>query len=113
MSRRNDKKTQKTIAKKRINQLFILAENNALEGRLNLSNRYVEIARNLSMKYLVPIPIEYKRRFCKHCYSYLLPYVNSRVRIHHGKIIIFCYKCKKHTRIPIKKKDYVSSAMLK
>jgi len=97
------KKTQKTIANRRINQLFSLAEQNALTGKLNLANRYVELARKISMRHLVPIPKEYKRRFCKHCYSYLLPDSNSRVRIHRGKLIIYCFNCKKFTRIPLKK----------
>ncbi len=115
MARRQriDKKTQKTIAKRRIRKLFVLAEKNALEGKLSLSSRYVEIARHISMKCLVPIPKEYKRRFCKHCYNYLLPHVNCRVRIHRGKIVIFCNNCKKYTRIPIKNKCEKSSAILK
>ena len=87
--RRNiDKKIQKTIASGRIKKLFTLAEKYALDGELNLSNRYVYISRKISMKYLVPIPLEYKRRFCKHCYKYLLPNVNSRFRIKKGKMIM-------------------------
>jgi len=115
MAKRNtrDKKLQKTIAKKRISKLFYMAEQNALDGKLNLADRYVEIARRISMRCLVPIPLEYKRRFCKHCYSYLLPHVNCRVRIHRGKIVIFCNNCKKYTRIPIKNKSKKPSAMLK
>jgi len=97
-----DKKIQNTIAKKRINKLFLMAENKALSGNITLANRYVEIARKISMRYLVPMPREYKRRFCKHCYHYLLPHVNSRVRIHRGKLITYCHHCKKYTRIPLK-----------
>ena len=103
MGKRNskDKKIQKTIAKKRVVKLFELAEQNALSGKLKLANRYVEIARKISMRYLVPIPKEHKIRFCKHCYSYLLPNINSRVRINDGKIVIYCNNCKKYTRIPL------------
>ncbi|MDH7516750.1 MAG: hypothetical protein QHH19_00105 [Candidatus Thermoplasmatota archaeon] len=93
-----DKKTQKTIARSRINHLFILAEKYALSGRLNLANRYVDLARKISMRYLVPIPKEFKRCFCKHCYQYMLPNVTCRVRIHRGKLITFCNHCKKYTR---------------
>lgn len=99
------KNIQKSIAKNRINKLFIMAEQSACQGRLNLASRYVEIARKISMKYLVPIPYEYKRCFCKHCYSYLLPSVNSTFRINKGKIIIFCKNCKKYTRLPFKNKS--------
>ncbi len=98
-----DKKYKKIIAKRRINRLFELAEQNALSNRLHLSDRYIELARKISMRYLIPIPKEYKRRFCKHCYSYLLPHVTGRIRINRGKIIIYCYNCKKFTRILLKK----------
>jgi len=97
-----DKKIQKTIARNRINQLFLLAEKYALSGRLNLANRYVDLARKISMRYLVPMPKEFKRRFCKHCYQYLLPHVTCRIRIHRGKLVIYCHNCKKYTRIPTK-----------
>lgn len=105
MSKRTskDKKTQKIIAQKRINKLFYLAEQKALSDNLNLANRYVEIARKISMRYLLPMPTEFKRRFCKHCYSYLLPGSNCRIRIHRSKLIIYCDNCKKYTRIPINK----------
>ena len=108
-----DKKIQKTIALRRIRRLFSLAEQYALSGRLNLSDRYVEIARKISMRYLVPIPREYKRRFCKHCYKYLLPSVSCRFRIHRGKLVIYCHNCKRYTRIPLKNIGKNSSAMLK
>jgi len=98
-----DKNIQKTVAKNRINKLFLMAEQCALTGKLHLANRYVEIARKLSMRYLVPLPREFKSRFCKHCYCYLLPDVTSRVRFHRGKIVIYCNNCQKYTRIPLKK----------
>jgi len=97
-----EKKIQKTIAKNRISKLFCIAEINALHGKFALADRYVHIARKISMKYLVKIPDRFKRSFCKHCYSYLLPGSTCRVRIVNGKIKIFCFKCKKYTRIPLK-----------
>jgi len=97
-----DKKIHSQIALKRINRLFLMAENKALSGNLLIANRYVSIARKLSMKYLVPIPKEYKHRFCKHCYYFLLPYLNSRFRVTRSKLVIYCYNCKKYTRIPLK-----------
>jgi ribonuclease P protein subunit RPR2 len=60
------------------------------------------LARTISMRYLVPLPPEYKRRFCTHCYGYLLPSVTCRVRIHRGMIITYCHKCKHHSRIPLR-----------
>ena len=104
MSKKNlkDKKFQKTIAKKRIKKLFYIAEQKALSNNFNLANRYVEIARKISMRYQLSMPTEYKRRFCKHCYQYLLPDSNCRIRIHRGRLVIYCDNCKKYTRIPLK-----------
>jgi ribonuclease P protein subunit RPR2 len=97
-----NKKNQKMIAKQRINKLFELADRNALSDRLFFSDKYVKLARKISMRYLVKIPREHRRKFCKHCYSYLLPPLTSRIRIHRGKVIIYCNNCKKYTRIPLK-----------
>ena len=100
--RRISKTEQKKIAGRRINRLFRLAEKNALKGEIRLSNRYVELARKISMKNLTPIPKSFKRRFCKYCYSYLLPTITCRVRISRGKVIVFCNNCKKYNRIHFK-----------
>ena len=104
MSRKRveQKKVHKHIAQHRITYLFSLAEEYALQGKLGLANRYVSLARRISMKYLVPIPPEYKRRFCTHCYSYALPGVTCRVRIHRSMIITYCCSCKKLSRIPLR-----------
>ena len=92
---------QKKIAKIRINKLFYLAEKKALLKQFDLANRYVKIARKISMRYLVSIPSYYKRRFCKHCYSYLLPGENCRIRINKGKIVVYCANCKTTSRFVI------------
>jgi ribonuclease P protein subunit RPR2 len=97
-----NKKIQKNIAKNRILNLFNLAEQKALSGNFNLANRYVQVARKISMRHLVTIPNEFKRRFCKHCYQYLLPDNNCRIRLHRGRLIIHCHNCKKFSRIPLK-----------
>ena len=99
------KNKQKQIALKRIEGLFELAYNKALNKNFKLADRYVCIARKISMKYLVSIPNKYKRCFCKHCYCYIFPNVNSRFRIKNGKIVIFCNNCEKFTRIPFKYKN--------
>lgn len=106
------KKIQNNIAKDRIIQLFLMAEKMAFLGDLNLANRYVDIARKISMRFKVKIPKEFKRRFCKNCYSYLLPGSNCRIRINQGKLIIYCYNCEKYTRFIFKNNEQ-SSARLK
>ena len=99
--RAEQKKMYKHVARHRIRYLFSLAENCALQGQLNEADRYVTLARRLSMKYLVPIPSEYKRRFCTHCYRYILPGVTCRVRIHRGMIITYCCSCNNVSRMPL------------
>jgi ribonuclease P protein subunit RPR2 len=99
-----NKKIQKKISKIRINKLFTIAELRALSGNLNLADRYVKIARKISMRHKVTISKENKLRICKHCYCYLLPDSNCRIRIHRGKLIVFCFSCNKYTRHPLKSK---------
>jgi ribonuclease P protein subunit RPR2 len=100
--KKRDKKIQKIIVNKRINKLFSMAEQRALSGNLILADRYVKIARKLAMRNLVQITREHKRRFCKHCYCYLLPHVTCRIRIHKGKLVVYCYNCEKYIRFPLK-----------
>ena len=97
------KRKQKEIAKQRIKQLF---EQAAVQfpNNKSLANRYVTLARKVAMKLRMRMPRELKRRYCKHCYKYLQPGNNARVRTQNGKVIISCFECKKFTRIPITKK---------
>ncbi|MEF8847670.1 MAG: ribonuclease P [Candidatus Thermoplasmatota archaeon] len=104
MARRN-KAEEKKIAKQRIDRLFQLAEKKAKQDTIHLADRYVEIARKISMKYLVKMPRKYKRRYCKHCYSYFYPNRTCRIRIYRGRVIYYCYNCKKFTRIPLNQKE--------
>ena len=89
------------IARERIKILFEQADK-IFKKSPKLSNRYVELARKIAMKVNYRLPKYLKRKFCKHCYSYLKPGVNSRIRIHKNKVIIYCKDCKKYTRIPLK-----------
>lgn len=93
-------KEAKLIAKKRIYTLFEKADEKFDTDR-QLANRYVALARKLSMKYKVSIPSGLKRKFCKHCYSYLKPGVNLRVRTHDGKLVYYCLECKRFWRMPL------------
>ncbi|MEM4259875.1 MAG: ribonuclease P protein component 4 [Candidatus Woesearchaeota archaeon] len=105
MKKKHSKKTDKQlkIAEERIVELFSLAEN-GFKNNPALSNRYITLARKISMKYKVKIPAELKRRFCKYCYSYLFPGINCRVRLNNDKIIYTCFKCKNFIRFPYKKR---------
>lgn len=97
------KKLQQEIAQERIQSLFQQAENRFSTHR-DLSHRYVSLARKIAMKVKTQIPKELKRKYCAHCYKFLMPGVNSRIRTRNGKIIISCFECKKFTRIPLRRK---------
>ena len=104
IKRRYQKKAQenKEIALERIKTLFKEARA-VFKKDPRLANRYVRLARELSMKYKVPIPANLKRKFCKHCYHYLMPSVNLRVRTRQGKTVYYCMDCKKYMRFPYKR----------
>ena len=67
------------------------------------ANRYVELARKISMKFKIKIKPSLKRRFCKHCYNYLMPGENCRIRTKEGKVIYYCRDCKKYMRFVVRK----------
>ena len=96
-------KKQKEIALERIKILFEEAKL-AFKEDPALSNRYVHLARKLAMRYKIRIPKEFKRKYCKHCYSYLKPPYNARVRIQNKKVVYTCYNCRKFMRFPLIKK---------
>ena len=65
-----------------------------------LANRYVALARRIAMKLKARIRPELRRRFCRHCYAYLKPGVNLRVRTTGGHVTYYCLDCKKFMRFP-------------
>lgn len=89
------------IAVERIAVLFQEADNT---NDPTLADRYVFLARKLSMKYKVKLTSGQKRRFCKHCYCYLKPGRNCRVRLQGRKLIYYCGNCKRQYRIPYSKR---------
>ena len=95
--------SQRKIALERIKTLFKEA-GKAFKKNKALADRYVALARKISMRYKVPIPRELKRRFCKHCYRFMMPGVNCRVRTKNKKVIYYCLQCKKYRRFVISKK---------
>jgi len=96
----------KKIARERINILFREAEIN-FPIRKDRSNRYVELARKIGMRYKVRIPRKYKRRICPHCYSYLKPGVNCIVRLDSKNrcVVWHCKEYGKDKRYPYRKRN--------
>lgn len=101
MKRKYSKKPleQRKIALERISKLFNEAKLTFNENS-SLSNKYVELARKIAMKMKVRIPRELKRRFCKHCLSYLVPSKNCTVRLQKSRVVYYCHNCKQYMRFP-------------
>lgn len=91
-----------STANEHIDGLFLQADE-IFSKDSELANKYVDMARKIAMKFKVKLKSEYKRKFCKHCYSYLRPGVNCRVRTQSGKVVYTCFSCKKFSRFTISK----------
>jgi len=97
--RRGNKSLFRKIANKRIKKLFLEADSIYKESQ-QLADRYVYLARKIGMKYNVKIPKDLQKKFCKHCYSYLRPGSNCRVRLTGEKVVYYCKNCKNYMRFP-------------
>jgi ribonuclease P protein subunit RPR2 len=90
---------QQQIARERI-EILLNEAKKAFKSDAKQANRYVEIARRVAMKARIKVPSNLKRQFCKHCFSYLMPGKNCRVRLAGSKVVYYCLNCKKYTRFP-------------
>jgi ribonuclease P protein subunit RPR2 len=69
----------------------------------DLSRNAVKDAFRLSQTLRLRIPLEEKRKLCKHCYTYLKAGVTSQTRVAKGRIIITCLHCKHVKRLQYSK----------
>jgi ribonuclease P protein subunit RPR2 len=93
----------KKIARERIEVLFCRAREFFFEDP-RISDRCVALARHISMRHRVRIDRLLRKQFCRHCYRFLVPGQNVRVRITRGKVIMTCLSCGRQMRIPVKKR---------
>lgn len=100
MKERSKNPTTKMVAKERVNVLFTQARL-AFREHPERSNRYVALARRIAMRQRVRIDLEYRRQYCHHCYAFLVPGQNMRVRVHRGNVVVTCGVCNKKTRYRI------------
>ena len=105
MKRSYKKKPKKDIgkAKKSISEYFSKAKE-AFKSDKKKADDYVRKARKLAMKYKIRLTKPQQKKFCPHCYSFLMPGVNVRVRIQDEKLVSYCKECKKFNRIPLRKR---------
>jgi ribonuclease P protein subunit RPR2 len=104
MKERSKNPLTKKIAKERIAVLFGQARE-AFHGHPERSNRYVALARRIAMRQRVRIDREFRRQYCHHCYAFLVPGRNMRVRVHRGNVVVTCLLCNKKTRIRVVRPD--------
>jgi ribonuclease P protein subunit RPR2 len=97
MKERSRNPVTKKIAQERIGILFGQARM-AFSKHPERSNRYVDIARRIAMRQRIRIDREFRRQYCHHCYSFLVPGKNMRVRVHRGNVVVTCSSCNKKTR---------------
>jgi ribonuclease P protein subunit RPR2 len=89
------------IAEKRIIDLFSEAEK-VFKEDTGLADRYVFLARKLSLKFKVPLKKEQKIKFCRKCGSFLLNGKNAKIRLSKGNLVINCGVCKTIRRFKYK-----------
>ena len=102
------KRDKKEIAKVKLKKLFLQADE-IFESDPNLANRYIHLGRKIAMKVNLRYPRGLKRKFCKHCYSYLRSGINCRIRTKNKKIVYYCLECKKYMRFPLGAKQHLSN----
>jgi len=94
---------QKDIARKRIEKLFKLANEN-FNDHPERSHRYIQLARKIAMKFNIRLSQEHKKHVCKKCYKYIVYGKNSRVRKNKKGIVITCLECGHVMRYPYERK---------
>ena len=97
MKERSKNPATKMVAKERISILFSQAQE-AFHEHPERSNRYVALARRIAMRQRVRIDREFRRQYCHHCYAFLVPGQNMRVRVHRGNVVVTCGICNKKMR---------------
>ncbi|HDI06643.1 MAG TPA: ribonuclease P [Candidatus Aenigmarchaeota archaeon] len=90
------------IAKKRIEKLFKLAEEELKKGNLERTKRYIYLARKIGMKCQYTLPRELKRKFCKKCNMMLIPGISCEVKLNKKTKTkdIKCFNCNYIRRYP-------------
>jgi ribonuclease P protein subunit RPR2 len=104
MKERSKNPVTRMVAKERISVLFDQARL-AFPECPERSNRYVSLARRIAMRQRVRIDRGLRRQYCHHCYAFLVPGKNMRVRVHRGNVVMTCLICNRRTRIRVVKTD--------
>ncbi|MHA1202886.1 MAG: ribonuclease P protein component 4 [Candidatus Heimdallarchaeaceae archaeon] len=89
-------------------QIISLMEqaNETIKTDNDLAQKLAKQARKLQMRTRAKFPSEWKKRFCKHCKSFLYPGKNCRIRLSSSNkvVAILCFECNNYSRIPYYKR---------
>ena len=72
-----------------------------------LARRYVYLALRLASKARIRIPRDLRRKFCRKCYTPLIPGFTARYRIRSRRekhLVVTCLRCGYIRRYPLRKK---------
>tara|TARA_Y100000310_G_scaffold335391_1_gene417326 strand:- start:178 stop:486 length:309 start_codon:yes stop_codon:yes gene_type:complete len=84
---------KKKIALKEMKEYLSKAESYFSKDKV-MAAKYVQKARRSGMRYKVSFPKTLKKKFCKHCHSYLKQGVNVTVRTNKSNVVYTCKECK-------------------
>ncbi|MDD1653392.1 MAG: ribonuclease P [Methanomicrobiales archaeon] len=105
MGRRQVSGDARRIARERIEILFAQAERFS-HSSVGGSDRCVALARRIAMRHRVRIPRHLRRRYCRRCGAFLTPGTNLRVRIHRGKVVATCLRCRRQRRYRVGRRNH-------
>ena len=72
--------SRKKIALERMYILVKIAISNARSDP-NLAEKQANLARRISTRYRISMPYELRINFCKKCKKFIVPGINSRIRV--------------------------------
>lgn len=90
------------IARKRVADLFSLAEREAFGGHLELADRYVSLARQVGMRYNVRLLSEYRELYCRRCSAFWVEGRTVRTRLRAGRRVRTCINCGARRQVRVK-----------
>jgi ribonuclease P protein subunit RPR2 len=86
------------IARRRVSDLFALAERESAGGHPELADRYVALARRIGMRYNVRLLGEYRDLYCRSCSTYWVEGRTVRTRLRSGHRVRTCLRCGRQRR---------------
>ena len=89
---------KRAVRKIAMERMEILIENAISNAKTNpeLSQRQALLARRISSRHKIRMPYDLRMVFCKKCKSFIVPGINSRIRLGRASvksIRISCYFC--------------------